>query len=97
MLGVSGTTLEVYGAVSEQTCGEMLFGAIKNSRANIAIATTGIAGPDGGAEGKPVGLVYIGVIADGRMCITKNHCSGNRAQIRAEAVERALQLAAEFI
>lgn len=92
MLGVSAATLEEFGAVSEQTCSEMLAGALKNSAANIAIATTGIAGPSGGSAEKPVGLVYVGVSRNGEIRILKLHLSGNRAQVRAEAVEAAFKL-----
>jgi nicotinamide-nucleotide amidase len=92
MLGVSPATLGAHGAVSEQTCREMLQGAIKNSGANIAIATTGIAGPSGGSPEKPVGLVYIGILQYSNMRIVKLHLSGSRAQVRAEAVERAFEL-----
>lgn len=61
MLGVSPATLQSFGAVSEQTAAEMVVGALKNSLADVAIAVTGIAGPTGGTEDKPVGLVFIGI------------------------------------
>ena len=57
MLGVSNTTLEQFGAVSEQTAAEMAIGALNNSAAHIAGSITGIAGPDGGSAAKPVGTV----------------------------------------
>lgn len=57
MLGVSNTTLEQFGAVSEQTAAEMAIGALNNSTASIAGSITGIAGPDGGSAAKPVGTV----------------------------------------
>ena len=92
MLEVLPQTLEKFGAVSEQTCREMLLGAIKNSDANIAIATTGIAGPSGGSAEKPVGLVYIGISRYSDIRIIKHHISGNREQVRKETVERAFSL-----
>lgn len=92
MLGVSEDTLEKHGAVSAEICREMLVGAIANSKANIAIATTGVAGPNGGTKEKPVGLVYIGVNIDGKIRVTKNMIMGNRDQVRKESVERALKL-----
>ena len=97
LLGVSAKTIESHGAVSEETCREMLLGAIANSNANIAIATTGIAGPDGGSESKPVGLVYIGILQYPNIRIVKYHFSGSRKQIRAETVEKALELLNKFI
>jgi len=57
MLGVSAATIAVYGAVSEATAGEMAAGAVAHSRADIAVAVTGVAGPDGGTADKPVGMV----------------------------------------
>ncbi|HXW48187.1 MAG TPA: CinA family protein, partial [Xanthobacteraceae bacterium] len=58
MLGVSGTTLRRYGAVSAESAAAMAKGALKKSRADIVVAITGIAGPSGGSKEKPVGLVY---------------------------------------
>jgi nicotinamide-nucleotide amidase len=66
MLGVSGATLEKHGAVSEETALEMAAGALKHSRAGIALSVTGIAGPDGGSPQKPVGLVWFGVALKGQ-------------------------------
>lgn len=59
MLGVSRVTLEEHGAVSSETVVEMVRGALSRSRANIAVAITGIAGPTGGTPGKPIGTVWI--------------------------------------
>jgi PncC family amidohydrolase len=61
LLGVSHDTLEQYGAVSEQTAAEMALGAARVANANVGLSTTGIAGPGGGSDSKPVGLVWIGV------------------------------------
>ncbi len=63
-LGVKKETLEKYGAVSEQTAGEMAEGLLKATGTTFAMATTGIAGPTGGSDEKPVGLMYIG-LSDG--------------------------------
>jgi nicotinamide-nucleotide amidase len=60
-LEVKKETLDKYGAVSEQTASEMLDGILKNSDCDIALCTTGIAGPKGGSAYKPVGLLYVGV------------------------------------
>lgn len=85
MLGVSATTIEQYGAVSEQTALEMALGAINHSQANIAGSITGIAGPSGGAINKPVGTVCFAWIIQGREAITATHHfnhdrQGNRQQ-----------------
>src|SRR5690606_5937545 len=61
MLGVRGQTLDAHGAVSTETAAEMAAGALSRSRASIALAVTGIAGPDGGSPEKPVGLVWFGI------------------------------------
>ena len=89
MLGVLHETLEKHGAVSEETCAEMLQGALKNSDANIAVATTGIAGPGGGSEEKPIGLVYIGISGRFGANVEKCFFKGNREEIRKAAVEHA--------
>jgi nicotinamide-nucleotide amidase len=65
MLGVSPVTLDAHGAVSRETVIEMASGALVRSHAGIAIAVTGIAGPDGGSEQKPVGLVWFGLAQTG--------------------------------
>ena len=62
LLGVSDNTLQVHGAVSEKVALEMAEGVRKNTHANIGLSTTGISGPDGGSESKPLGLVYIGIV-----------------------------------
>ncbi|MDP0490340.1 MAG: competence/damage-inducible protein A [Verrucomicrobiota bacterium JB023] len=75
MLGVSADSLERFGAVSEEVCREMLAGALERSGADVAVAVTGIAGPGGGSEEKPVGLVYIGIERRGKdpLVLRKNY------------------------
>ncbi len=91
MLAVSADTLEQFGAVSEQTAIEMAQGAIKYSQAHVSIAITGIAGPDGGSDEKPVGLVWLAWSLPNQEIITeKSLFSGDRQQIRAQAVEFSL-------
>lgn len=93
MLGVHAATLEDFGAVSEQCAGEMAQGALKNSAANIAVAVTGIAGPDGGSDEKPVGLVYVAVCLKGKAAqITRNEFHGDRASVRALTCSKAFDL-----
>lgn len=89
-LNVSEDTLERYGAVSEQTAKEMAYGLL-NENVDIAVSTTGIAGPDGGTEETPVGLVYIGIAFQAREPIAiKCNFSGKRNEIRQCAANRAL-------
>ncbi len=91
-LAVNPDTLEKTGAVSAETALEMARGALKVSRAQIAVSATGIAGPGGGSDAKPVGLVYIGVAngKTGNAFTLKNMFGGDRAAVRLETVETAL-------
>ncbi|MGH8761835.1 MAG: CinA family protein [Nitrosospira sp.] len=92
MLGVSSTTLEQHGAVSEETAYEMAEGAIARSHAQVAVAVTGIAGPDGGTVEKPVGMVcFAWLIKDGLARAETRYFSGNRETIRRQSVAEALQ------
>jgi nicotinamide-nucleotide amidase len=91
-LGVREETLKKYGAVSSQTAQEMALGAVKAAQADVAISVTGIAGPDGGTEQKPVGLVYIACYADGKVTTKEYHLKGNRQKIRELTVIYALDL-----
>jgi len=92
LLGVPHETLVQYGAVSEQTAAEMALGAAKTANANVALSTTGIAGPTGGTSEKPVGLVYVGCCYNGLVTVEECHFTGDREQNRNAAVEAALQL-----
>ena len=92
ILNVKKETLKTLGAVSEKTAKERAKGAILASGADAAIATTGIAGPDGGTEEKPVGLVYIAVSVRGQMYVEEHHFEGDRAAVRESTVEAALAL-----
>ena len=89
-LGVQAETLEQFGAVSEETAREMAEGIAKTSGASIGIATTGIAGPDGGTAEKPVGLVYLGLSYAGKTHVKKCNFTGERQEIRESAAEAAL-------
>lgn len=89
-LGVKAETLEKYGAVSEETAREMAEGIARESGADVAIATTGIAGPGGGTEEKPVGLVYMGLCYKGKTYVKKCNFVGKRQAIRERAAYTAL-------
>ncbi|MBM7870512.1 nicotinamide-nucleotide amidase [Clostridium pascui] len=89
-LGVRKETLETYGAVSENTAIEMAKGVAKASCTDIGISTTGIAGPDGGTDEKPVGLVYIGLYIKGKTYVKKLSFPGDRQSVRQRTVTSAL-------
>jgi len=92
MLGVSAQTLSTVGAVSEQTVREMAAGAIDNSTANIALAVSGIAGPGGGSDDKPVGTVWFAwADENGATEAQQFLLAGDRKQVRHQAVAIALQ------
>lgn len=90
LIGVKEETLAQFGAVSEQTAREMVLGAIKAAKADMAIATTGIAGPGGGTKEKPVGLVYIACGSADDIIVERCLFSGSRKEIRQASVEHAL-------
>lgn len=91
MLNVSPTTLDSYGAVSEQTAREMAHGALEHSRAHIAAAITGIAGPDGGTPEKPVGTVCFAWADANGIAASTVQFSGDRSAVRRQAVTHCLQ------
>ena len=82
LLGVDEDLLRHYGAVSEQVALAMAVRLAENVKADIAVSVTGIAGPGGGSEEKPVGTVYIGLFHNNRVCAQKYHFEGNRDRIR---------------
>ena len=97
LVGVKKSTLDKYGAVSEQTASEMAKGGAKASGSDVCISVTGIAGPDGGTKEKPVGLVYIGCCVKGTTKVKEFRFSGNRNKIRNLSATNALILARECI
>ena len=90
LLGVRQETLQQYGAVSEECASEMVQGAAARFHTECAISVTGIAGPGGGTEDKPVGTVCIGVCCNGKQWIRTFHFSGSREQIRNRSCAVAL-------
>ncbi|MDX2247254.1 MAG: CinA family protein [Bacteroidia bacterium] len=93
MLGVSPDTLKSQGSVSEQAVLEMAQGAIKFSRAQLALAVSGIAGPSGGTDDKPVGMVYIGWASrEGKNKVRKFQFKGSRDEIRQSTTIAALSM-----
>lgn len=94
LLGVAEEVLEAHGAVSEATARAMALGALAHSGADVAVAITGIAGPDGGTSEKPVGLVHFAAARRGAPTIARERRFGalSRGAIRTGAVETALDL-----
>lgn len=91
-LGVKEETLNNFGAVSEETAREMVEGIAREAKTDIAISTTGIAGPGGGTEEKPVGLVYIGIYIKGNVIVAKFNFTGDREAIRRKTTMNALNI-----
>ena len=91
MLGVPETTLERHGAVSEATARAMAQGVLRNSRADWAVAITGVAGPSGGSPDKPVGTVCFAWAQKDKGCEAQVcHFAGDRAAVREQSVRHAL-------
>lgn len=91
-LGVTSEILEVYGAVSMETAREMALRLFRQTGANVIVSITGIAGPDGGTDAKPVGTVYMGILIDSNIQVVKCTFSGSRDKVRERAVSQALYL-----
>ncbi|URZ08692.1 competence/damage-inducible protein A [Clostridium felsineum] len=89
-LGVKKETLDKHGAVSSETAAEMAEGIAKTAGTDIGIATTGIAGPGGGTEEKPVGLVYVGLYIKGKVMTRKLNVPGDRQRVRNTVVNNAI-------
>lgn len=97
ILGVQAETIREFGAVSEQTVSEMLSGALKNLKSDIALAISGVAGPTGGTADKPVGTVYIGVASKDKMYVKRFSFTNHRERnIQISAVV-ALVLLRKFV
>ncbi len=94
LLGVPAETLATHGAVSEATARALAEGALKASRADIAVSVTGIAGPDGGSAEKPVGLVWFGCARRGGRPVAREERFGDigRGAVRLASVRVALDL-----
>lgn len=90
-LGVSSDTLAVHGAVSEQTACQMAKGARATLGVDVAVSTTGIAGPGGAVDGKPVGTVWVGVSSASGEHAVLHHFDGDRAAVRRQAADAALK------
>ena len=91
MLGVESSTLDKYGAVSEPVAREMAAGALRESGVDLSVAVTGVAGPGGGTQDKPVGMVCFGWSDGNQLQTSTEQFPGGRAEVRAASVRFALQ------
>ena len=97
MLGVPAALIEQEGAVSEAVARAMADGALAHSQAHVSLAVTGVAGPTGGSEAKPVGTVWFAWCVGGETHSEMQHFAGDRAAIRAATVRYALQRLLGFL
>jgi nicotinamide-nucleotide amidase len=91
LLDVPASVLQAHGAVSVETAAAMSQGALRNSDAQVALSTTGIAGPDGGTPDKPVGTVCFGWAQEEKLMVERVLFSGDRHAVRVQSVEHALR------
>ena len=91
LLGVSSALIEKHGAVSEQVARAMAQGAIAHSRAQVAVAVTGVAGPSGGSAAKPVGTVWFGWATPSGVVSEMRCFDGDRAAVRLATVQHGLR------
>jgi nicotinamide-nucleotide amidase len=96
-LEVSEETLRRHGAVSEETAREMAAGALKNGRGQVALAITGVAGPDGGSRDKPVGTVCFAWAQGSKISSQTRRFDGDRESVRRQSVAHALQGVLELL
>ena len=98
LLGVDATLIEGHGAVSEAVARAMAAGALARAPVQMALAVTGIAGPGGATPGKPVGTVWLALaLAPGRVGAWRLQLGGDRAAVRAQTVQAALQAALDAL
>ncbi len=98
MLGVPQTLIDTHGAVSEEVARAMAEGALRAANSDISVAITGIAGPSGATENKPVGLVHIACARAGfQMLHSVHQFAGDRTAVRLQAVEAALALVTQQV
>ncbi len=97
LLGVSKETLFEYGAVSEETAIEMAMGSFEVFESDYAASVTGIAGPGGGTETKPVGMVCIGLTDGTRSLTFTKYFEGSRSDVRNSAANAVFELLTDFI
>lgn len=97
LLGVDPTLIAQHGAVSEAVARAMVVGALAHSRAQVAVAVTGVAGPSGGSTDKPVGTVWFGLAVPGQVLTERCLFAGDRAAVRNATVQHALMRLGELL
>jgi nicotinamide-nucleotide amidase len=97
LLGVDAALIDAHGAVSEPVVRAMAVGALAHSRAQVAVAVTGVAGPSGGSAAKPVGTVWLAWATPTGVTSEGQHFAGDRAAVRRATVQHALARLAERI
>jgi nicotinamide-nucleotide amidase len=97
LLGVDAALIAQHGAVSEPVARAMAAGAVARSRAQVAVAVTGVAGPTGGSAAKPVGTVWFGFALPGEVLTETRRFEGDRAAVRAATVDHALARLVELL
>ena len=97
VLGVPPETIQKFGAVSDRAAIGMAIGVLNNFGCDFGIAITGIAGPGGGSEAKPVGTVFIAVATEDGEQAKEFHFKGTRAEIKAASVKAALEMGCEAL
>lgn len=97
LLGVSKTVLAARGAVSKEVALQMARGAMRRFHTDIGVGITGIAGPTGGSDKKPVGLVFIAVISGKHAICTRNLFKGSRTAVKAQATAKAVKMVERFV
>ena len=97
LLGVEWATLEKYGAVSEQVALQMAVGVRRALAADVGLSVTGIAGPGGGTEDKPIGLTWVGLSVPGQEQVKQFVWDGDRRQNKEKSAEAALQLLIDYL
>ncbi|WP_404385851.1 CinA family protein [Caenispirillum salinarum] len=96
MLGVPAGMIEAHGAVSEPVAEAMAAGARERAHVGVAVSVTGVAGPGGGSEDKPVGTVWIGLAREGKEAYAKrHHFDGDRTAVRKQSIKAALRMVLE--
>lgn len=97
VIGVKKSSLEKYGAVSEQVASEMAKGALDEAKADVAVSVTGIAGPGGGTPEKPVGTVYIGCAVKNKVYVERFNFDGDRSKVRQSSVAAGLSMIRKYV
>jgi nicotinamide-nucleotide amidase len=97
LLGVKLSTIKEHGAVSEETAAEMALGVNAKIKSRIGLSITGIAGPGGGSDDKPVGTVYIGIAIDSKAFVKKFRFKGTRRSIKRQSATAAITALCTFL